>query len=77
MSTTRSELSDNFFILYGKQYIYSCSIPNKLPSLTVLLCHPKMKYEIQKCVSFKHSEMNKFKEVCYSSFYYAIVKCYS
>ena len=37
-----------FLIVYGKQYIYPCSIQNKLPNLTGLLCHLKMKYEIEK-----------------------------
>ena len=49
-----------FLILYRKQYIYSCSIQNKLPSLTGLLCHLKLKYDIEKCIFFKNSEINKF-----------------
>ena len=43
--------------MYGKQYIYSCSIQNKLPSLTGLLYHLKLKYDIEKCIFFKNSEI--------------------
>ena len=38
----------------------SCIIQNKLPSLTGLLCHLNMRYEIEKYVFFKNSEINKF-----------------
>ena len=36
-----------FLILYGKPYIYSCSIQINHLSVTGLLCHLKMKYEIE------------------------------
>ena len=50
----------NFLNLIWKQYIYSCSIQSKLPSFTGLLCYLKMKNEIEKWLSFKNSEINKF-----------------
>ena len=36
-----------FLILYGKPYIYSCSIQINHLSVTGLLCHLIMKYEIE------------------------------
>ena len=60
MTTTRSKQSDEFCNLIWKTVNLSCSIQNKLPSLTGLLCHLKMKYEIEKCLFFKNSEINKF-----------------
>ena len=50
----------NFLILYGKLFIFYCSKQNKLPCLSGLLCYLKVKYEIEKCISYKNSEMKIF-----------------
>lgn len=50
----------NFLILYGKLFIFYCSKQNKLSCLSGLLCYLKVKYEIEKCISYKSSEMKIF-----------------
>ena len=49
---------ENFIILSGKQYIFSCLFPNRIPSLCGLLCHIKMKYCIERCVFMPNSKQS-------------------
>ena len=57
---TSNNRVENFIILSGKQYSFSCLFQNRMPSLCGLLCHIKMKYCIERCVSIHNSKLPDF-----------------
>ena len=57
---TSNNRVENFIILSGKQYSFSCLFQNRMPSLCGLLCPIKMKYCIKRCVFKRNSKLADF-----------------
>lgn len=62
MPLSQSNRVKNFIILLSKQYIFACLLQNKEPTLCGLLCHIKMKYCIERCVSIHNSKLADFEK---------------
>lgn len=52
----------NFIILSMKQYLFSCLMVNKVPTLNGFLCHLKMKFKVERYAAIQSFNVHKFEK---------------